>query len=77
MGHSLVLFEEENYLLARYELVKKVRILQEFFPTLLIVHQEDINYNHDAGWLACQVCPASCEVDKVDYHKNEWQIYLK
>ena len=30
MGHSLVLFEEENYLLARYELVKEVRILQVF-----------------------------------------------
>ena len=37
MGHSLVLFEEKNYLPARYELVKEVRIIQVFFLTLLTV----------------------------------------
>lgn len=38
MGHSLVLFEEKNYQLANYELVKKVIILQVFFLTLLKVY---------------------------------------
>ena len=48
MGYSLVLFKEENYLAAKYKLVKGVRIIQVFFLTLLTVHQEDINRNHYA-----------------------------
>ena len=49
MGYSLVLFKEENYLAAKYKLVKGIRIGQVFFLTLLTVLQEDINHNHDAG----------------------------
>lgn len=77
MGHSFIFFEEENYLLARYELVKEVRISQVFFQTLLTICQEDINHHHDAGWLALQVYLANSEVDRVDCHKDEGQIYLK
>lgn len=55
MGHSLILFEEENYLPAKYELVKEVRISPVFFLSLLTVHQEDINCNHDAGLSGAQV----------------------
>lgn len=51
MGYSLVFFKEENYLLAKYELIKKVHILQVFFLTFLTVHQKDLNHNYDVGWL--------------------------
>ena len=48
MDHSLVLFRKENYLPAKYELVKGVYIGPVFFITLLTAHQKDINRNHDA-----------------------------
>ena len=34
IGRNLVLFEEENYLLTRYDLVSEVRTVQVFFLTL-------------------------------------------
>ena len=77
MGHSLVFFEKKNYLSAKYELVKEVCIVQVFFLTLLTVYQEVINHNHDVDWLDPQVCLTSSEVDGVDCHKNESQIYSK
>lgn len=49
MSHSLVLFKKKNYLFMKYELVKRVHIDQVFFLTLLIVYQEDINYNYDTN----------------------------
>lgn len=47
MGYDGVFFKEVNYLVVRYELVKEVCIFQVIFSTLLIVHQEDINHNHN------------------------------
>ena len=49
IGYNLILFKEENYLHAKYELVKKVHIDLVFFLTLSTLHQEDTNRNHDAG----------------------------
>lgn len=40
IDHKLVFFKEENYLLAKNELVKKVRIKQIFFLILLIVYKK-------------------------------------
>ena len=77
MDYSLVLFKKENYLAAKYKLVKEVRIIQVFFLTFLTVHQEDINRNYDAGSLGPQVCLASFEADGIDRPKNGWQIYPK
>lgn len=49
MDYSLIFFKEENYLFAKYKLVKGVYISQVFFLTFLTVHQEDINHNYDMG----------------------------
>lgn len=46
MDYNFVLFRKENYLLVRYELVKKICILQVFFLILLIIYHEDINLNY-------------------------------
>ena len=70
MGHSLVLFKEENYLLARYDCVKEVRTVEVFFLTLLRVQKEGINHNHGAGLSDLQVYLANFEADVVDRHKS-------
>lgn len=70
MSRNLVSFEEESYLIARYDLVREVRTVQIFFLTLLIVRKEDINHNHDANLSHLQVCLANSEVDEVNRHKS-------
>lgn len=70
MSLNLVSSEEESYLIARYDLVRKVRTVQIFFLTLLIVRKEDINHNHDANLSHLQVCLANSEVDEVNRHKS-------
>ena len=77
MDRNLVLFEEENYLLARYDLVREVRTVQVFFLTFLRVQKEGINHNHGAGLSDLQVCLANFEVDGVDRHRSGWRIYPK
>ena len=48
LGHNLALFEEESYLVTRYDLVREVCTAQVFFLTLLIVQKEGISHNHNA-----------------------------
>lgn len=76
MGHNLILFEEENYLFTKYEMVKGVRSSQVFFLTLLTVHQKNINCNYNTGYLGFQICLASSEVDEVDCHKMGGKCFL-
>ena len=50
LGHNLALFEKEGYLVARYNLVRKVCTAQVFFLTLLTIWKEGSishNYNVD------------------------------
>ena len=49
IDYSPIIFEKENYLTVKYKLVKEVYISQVFFLTLLVILQENINYNHDAS----------------------------
>lgn len=72
MDYSLILFEEENYLLARYDLVKEVRTVEVFFLTFLRVQKKGINHNHGAGLSDLQVYLVNFEADGVDCHRNGW-----
>lgn len=71
MSHSLVFFEEENYLSTKYKLVKEVCINQVFFLILLTVFQKDINCNYNTNLSYSQVCLANFKVDRIDCYKNQ------
>ena len=77
ISHSLVFFEEENYLIARYDLVKEVCTFEVFFLTLLRVQKEGINYNYGTSLSDFQIYLSNFKADGVDHHRSSWQIYLK
>lgn len=70
MDHNLVLFKERNYLLAKYDLVKKVHTIQVFFLTLLKVQEEYINHNHSTDLSDLQIYLASFRIDRVNCYKS-------
>lgn len=55
MDYHLILFEKENYLPAKCELVKRIYIGLVFFLTFLTIHKKDINFNYDTGLSSAQL----------------------
>ena len=77
MSYNLVFFKAKNYVLAKYNLIKNIQIVEVFFLTFLKIQKKRINHNYDINLSNLQIYLTNFKTDGINYYKNSWQIYFK